>query len=140
MHWSSKRIRDELLKSGVKVSRNSITNILMEYGLYPTGGGSKWEQWKREFRDHMWAMDFCFVETVKELNCMVFLLIDTYTKEILSLQVHEGRKGIDTFWVAGKITQVISKLKRQPENLIHDRDPLFLGQLTLVRCRRNQGA
>ena len=109
MHWSSKRIRDELLKSGIKVSRNSITNILREYGLYPTDGGSKWEQWKGEFRDHIWACDFFFVETVKELDCMIFLLIDTYTKEILSLQVHEGRKGINTFWVAGKITHPIFK-------------------------------
>ena len=57
-HWSSKRIRDELLNLGIKISRNSITNILKEHGLYPTDGGTKWEQWKGEFRDHMWAMDF----------------------------------------------------------------------------------
>jgi hypothetical protein len=130
MHWSSKRIRDELLQLGVKVSRNSITNILKEYGLYPTDDGNKWEQWKGQFRDHIWAADFFFVETIKELSCMVFILVDIYTKEILSIQVHEGRRGITTFWVAGKITQVIRKLKRQPENLIHDRDPLFLGQVT----------
>ncbi len=61
---------------------------------------------------------------------MVFLLVDTYTREILSLQVHEGRKGIDSLWVAGKITHVLRKLKRQPEKLIHDRDPLFRGQVT----------
>ncbi len=92
--------------------------------------GTTWEQWKGEFRDHMWAADFFFIETVKELNCMIFLLVDIHTKEILSLQVHEGRKGIDTFWVAGKVAQVFRGLKRQPENLIHDRDPLFLGQVT----------
>ncbi|MFQ5561513.1 MAG: integrase core domain-containing protein [Nitrospinota bacterium] len=128
--WGSKRIRDELLKLGIRLARNTITNILKEHGLYPTGDKSKWEQWKGEFRDHMWACDFFFVETVKGLTCMVYVLVDTYTREILALRVHEGRKDIDSYWVAGTITKVFKELKRQPENLIHDRDPLFMGQVT----------
>ncbi len=42
---------------------------------------------------------------------------------------HEGRLGIDSYWVAGTIANVFFKLKRRPQNLIHDRDPLFKGQV-----------
>jgi hypothetical protein len=130
MHWGSQRIRDELLKSRIRIARNTITNILKKHGLYPTDDQSKWEQWKGLYKDHMWSIDFFFVETVLNISCMVFIMVDIYTKEILALRVHEGRKDIDSFWVAGTIAQVFRKLKRQPENLIHDRDRLFLGQVT----------
>jgi len=128
--WSSQRISDELLKLGIVVSKGTVSNILKAHGYDPTGDReSKWKKWEGLFKDHVWAMDFFFVETVKSVTCMVFILIDTYTKEILSLQVHEGREGIDTYWVAGNIAQVMGSLKRRPKELIHDRDPLFLGQV-----------
>ena len=75
------------------------------------------------------AMDFFFVETARNLTLMVFILVDTHTKEILSLRVHEGRYGIDSYWVAGTIAQAFARFKRRPQNLIHDRDPLFKGQV-----------
>lgn len=130
-HWGAKRIRDELLKLGIiKLSKTTIANILKEHGFDPTKKGSKWEQWKGEYNNHMWGIDFFFVETVKHITCMVCVIVDVYTKEILALRVHEGRENIDTFWSAGTISQVMAEQKRQPENLIHDRDKLFLGQVT----------
>jgi transposase InsO family protein len=129
-HWGAKRIRDELLKMGIKLSKTTIRNILKDNGYDPFDNNSgKWEKWQARFKDHIWAFDFFFIETFREANCMVFTLIDIYTKEILALQVHEGREGIDTYWVAGTIAQTFAKFKRRPQNLIHDRDRLFLGQV-----------
>ncbi len=129
-HWGAKRIRDELLKMGIKLSKPTISNILKDNGYDPLdNNSSKWEKWQGQFKDHIWAMDFFFVETARNLTLMVFILVDTHTKEILSLRVHEGRYGIDTYWVAGIIAQAFAKFKRRPQNLIHDRDRLFLGQV-----------
>ena len=129
-HWSAKRIRDELLKNGIKLGRTTIAEILKAHGFDPTGGRtSKWEQWKGEFKDHMWGFDFFFVETTKGLTCMCFVMLDVYTREILALRVHEGRLGIDSHWVAGTIVNVFAKLKRCPQIFVHDRDPLFKGQV-----------
>jgi transposase len=105
-HWGAKRIRDELLKMEIKLSKTTISNILKNNGYDPLDNNpGKWKKWQGSFKDHMWAMDFFFVETVKSITCMVFILVDTYTKEILSLRVHEGREGIDSFWVAGTISR-----------------------------------
>lgn len=115
---------------GIKVSRSAISNIMIENGFDPTGNSTnKWKKWEGMYKDHLWACDFFFVQTVKEISCMVFILIDTYSKEILCLHVHEGQMGISTFWVAGNISQTIVKLKRQPKKIVHDRDPLFKGQV-----------
>jgi transposase InsO family protein len=129
-HWGAKRIRDELLKMGIKLSKTTIGNILKDNGYDPLDNNSgKWKKWQGEFKDHIWACDFFFIETIREMCCMVCVLVDTYTKEILALRVHEGREGIDTYWVAGAIAQAFAKFKRRPQKLIHDRDCLFLGQV-----------
>jgi transposase len=128
--WGAKHIMGELLKLGIKLSRGTISNILKDNGFDPTGNNtSKWEKWQAKHKDHIWAFDFFFIETIREMSCMCFVLIDIYTKEILALRVHEGRGGIDTFWVAGTIAQAFAKFKRRPQKFIHDRDRLFLGQV-----------
>jgi len=129
-HWGAKHIRGELRKMGIKLGRTTIADILKAHGFDPTGDrASKWEQWKGEFKDHMWSMDFFFVNTIKNIPCMVFLLVDTYTREILAIRVYEGRLGIDSYWVAGTIANVFFKLKRRPQNLVHDNDALFKDQV-----------
>ncbi len=129
-HWGSPRIRDELLKMGIKLSKTTISNILKDNGFDPTGDrANKWEKWKGEYKDHIWACDFFFVQTVREACYMCLVVIDTYTKEILALGVHEGRLGIDSYWVAGTLVTAFAKFKRRPENLVHDRGPLFKGQV-----------
>lgn len=59
----------------------------------------------------------------------MLIVVDTYTKEILELTAHEGRDGPTTNWVARRIIEIFRVGKRRPKKLVHDRNPLFKGQV-----------
>jgi len=126
----SRKLSETLRRMGIRVSEFTVSQILRDHGLAPTNDHrSKWEQWAGKFKDEYWAMDFLFTQLRKGTEYAIFLVVDTYTKEILELKAFEGRLGLTTNWVAWRLGGIFGRLKRRPQYLIHDRDPLFKDQV-----------
>ncbi len=107
----------------------SVAKILKDHGLDPLDDyRSKWEKWAGTFKDEMWAMDFFYTHLRNGSEVVVLLVCDTFTKEILTVKAFEGRLFLDSFWVAGTLVEIFTRLKRQPLKLVHDSDSLFKGQ------------
>lgn len=128
--FGAPKISKTLARMGIRVSVYSVSKILKEHGLHPIDDRrSKWEKWAGALKDDVWAMDFFFTHLRKGTEVAVLLVCDTFTKEILELRAFEGRRYLDSFGVAGVLVDVFRKWKRRPQKLVHDRDPLFKGQV-----------
>ncbi len=128
--FGAKKISQTLARMGIRVSAFSVDKILKEHGLHPIDDHrSRWEKWAGAFKDECWAIDFCFTHLRKGSEVAILLVCDTFTKEILELRAFEGRRHLDSFRVAGSLVEVFRRWKRRPQKLVHDRDPLFKGQV-----------
>jgi len=125
------KISNTLARMGINVSKFTVASILKKHGLDPIDDKrSVWEKWVGTFKDEAWAMDFFFTHLRKGTRVAIFLVCDTFTKEILALYAFERARFLDSFRVAGTLVEVFRTEKRRPQKLIHDRDPLFKGQVT----------
>jgi len=128
--WGAPKIVETLARMGIKVSQYTVYKILKDNGLDPTDDRRHaWEKWVGKVKDEYWAMDFFFTQLRKGTEFAVLIVVDTFTKEILELTAHEGRAGLSSNWVAWRIIEIFRRFKHRPQNLIHDRDPLFKGQV-----------
>ncbi len=128
--FGSPKISETLGRMGIRVSIYTVSKILKEHGLHPIDDRrSKWEKWAGTFKDEVWAIDFFFTHLRKGTEVAVLLVCDTFTKELLELRVFEGRRFMDSYGVAGALVDVFRKWKRRPQKIVHDRDPLFKGQV-----------
>ncbi len=128
--FGAPKISKTLARMGIRVSVYTVSKILKEHGLHPIDDRrSRWEKWAGTFKDEVWAMDFFFTHLRKGTEVAVLLVCDTFTKEILELRAFEGRRFLDSFRIAGSLVEVFRKWKRRPQKLVHDRDPLFKGQV-----------
>ena len=57
MHWSQKRISQELRRMGVQVSAPTVQKILEEHGFGPRTRGRTWEAYASAAKDALWALD-----------------------------------------------------------------------------------
>ena len=80
--WGAERIRGELLKLGIRVSKRTIQRHIL--AVRPPGDG---QSWKTFLRNHStWACDFLQVHDVWFRPLFAFFVIDVNTKEV----VHVG--------------------------------------------------
>jgi hypothetical protein len=87
--WGARRIVDELRKLGKVISKSTVLNILKESGF---SGRSRRrdESWYRFLRGHgtrFFACDFLTVDTAFLKRLYVFALVDTSTRQIISVAV-----------------------------------------------------
>ncbi len=128
--FGSVKIEKTLAQMGIKVSRYTICKVLKANGLDPIDDNRPaWKKWAGQFADEVWAMDFCFTQLRNGMEAMIFVACDTFTKEIMEVQVFRGRDWISANDVAATLGRVLSRFKRRPQKIVHDRDPLFGGQV-----------
>ena len=98
--WGAERIRGELLKLGVKVSKRTIQKYMLKERQ--NRSGQTWSTFlKNHFRD-IWACDFTVVNDLLFRSWYVFVIMELHTRRIVHAAV--TRSPTDE-WVAQQLTR-----------------------------------
>ena len=87
--WGARRIKGELRKLGITLSKSSIRNILNNAG-YPPSARNLEETWPPFLKSHarrVFACDFITVETAFLKRIYILAIIDINTREIVAAAV-----------------------------------------------------
>lgn len=115
--WGAERIRGELLKLGIRVSKRTIQRHLR--APRPPGDG---QSWRTFLHNHtVWACDFLQLHDVWFRTLFAFFIVDVNTKRV----VHVGVTHSPTrTWVAQQLRNA-TPFCEGPELIIRDRDTKF---------------
>jgi transposase InsO family protein len=115
--WGAERIRGELLKLGIRVSKRTIQRHIL--AVRPPGDGQHWQTF---LKNHVvWACDFVQVYDIWFRPLFAFFVIDINTKEV----IHVGEtRTPNARWTAQQLRQ-ITPFGEGPEFIIRDRDNKF---------------
>jgi putative transposase len=115
--WGAERIRGELLKLGIKVSKRTIQRHI--HTVHPHGDGQRWSTF---LKNHTaWACDF-----VQTYDCwfrpiFAFFIVDVNAKTV----VHVGvTRSPSEAWTAQQLREV-TPFGEGPDVIIRDRDCKF---------------
>jgi putative transposase len=124
--WGAERIRSELLKLGIKVSKRTIQKyMLMESRRI---SGQTWSTFlKNHFKD-IWACDFTVVNDLLFHSWYVFVLMELHTRRIVHAAV---TKSHTDKWVAQQLREA-TPWGEGPKYLIRDRDSKYGQQFASV--------
>ncbi len=115
--WGAERIRGELLKLGIRVSKRTIQRHLR--APRPPGDG---QSWRTFLQNHtVWACDFLQLYDAWFLPLFAFFIVDVNTKRV----VHVGiTRSPSRAWVAQQLRNA-TPFGNSPELIIRDRDSKF---------------
>jgi hypothetical protein len=114
--WGAERIRGELLKLGVRVSKSTIQRYIEERGS--RSSNQTWATFLRNHASQIWACDFLQTYDIFFRTTFVFVIIELGSRRI----VHFGvtRNPTDQ-WTAQQLREA-TPLGEEPRFLIRDRD------------------
>ncbi len=123
--WGCVRVRQELRKMGIKLSKETVRNILRNNGYpVPPVGKSRGQTFSAAVKDALWAMDYFVVHTANGTWAQVLLVMDVYTRELLALQVHDGWD-VDALWTTRTVSRLFFETGRRPQAMVHDAGTTF---------------
>lgn len=115
--WGAERIRGELLKLGIHVSKRTIQRHLR--APRPSGDGKSWRTFLQNHT--VWACDFLQLHDLCFRPIFAFFIVDVNTKRV----VHVGVTRSPTrTWVAQQLRNS-TPFGQGPEFIIRDRDSKF---------------
>ena len=124
--WGAERIRGELLKLGVKVSKRTIQKYMLKERR--SRSGQNWSTFlKNHFKD-IWACDFTVVNDLLFRSWYVFVIMELHTRRIVHAAV--TRFPTDE-WVAQQLREA-TPWGEGPKYLIRDRDSRYGEQFAAV--------
>ena len=129
--WGYKKIRDQIVYLGYKMSKSSVKNILIENGYDPEPDltvRSTWHEFIKSHWDVLAACDFFTIELLvgrKQVRCTVFLVLELSTRKVFFTPIKLQPDGVYMKQVAKILTDVENGFLRGKGYLIHDRDPLY---------------
>ena len=86
--WRAERIRGELLKLGIKVSKRTIQRYLPpETSPATSPSNQNWETFLRNHADQIWACDFTQVYNLFFAPLFVFVIIELSSRRIVHTAV-----------------------------------------------------
>jgi transposase InsO family protein len=119
--WGSERIRGELLKLGLAVSKRSIQRYR---GRGPARPPSQtWRTFLANHAQAIWAADLCTVQTVTFRTLYVFAVIAHGRRELVHLNVTAHPTAA---WVWRQLVEATA-WGRRPRFLLRDRDAVYGG-------------
>jgi transposase InsO family protein len=127
--WGTERIRGELLKLGIVVSKRSIRRYRWRK---PTPGGS--QRWRTFLSDQLkgiWAADLLVTHTITYRVLYVLFFIRHDRRELIHFNVTSSPTAA---WVWQQLIEA-TPWGRQPKYLVHDRDA-FYGRTFGVRLAK----
>ncbi len=115
--WGAERIRGELLKLDVRVSKRTIQKY-MRQARPPRKSGQNWATFVRNHASQIWACDFLQVMDLRFRPLFVFLIVELGSRRV----VHVGvtRHPTDE-WVTQQLREA-TPLEEHPCFLIRDND------------------
>jgi hypothetical protein len=129
--WGYKKIRDQIVYLGYKISKSSVKNILIENGYDPEPDltvRSTWHEFIRSHWDVLAACDFFTIELLvgrKLIRCTVFFVMELCTRKVFFAPVKPQPDGDYITQVARILTDYDDGFLKGKRYLIHDRDPLY---------------
>lgn len=117
--WGTERIRGELLKLGLVVSKRSIRRYRWSK---PSGPGSqRWRTFLINELKGIWAADLLVVQTATYRTLYVFFFIAHHRREMVHFNVTASPTAA---WIWRQVIEATPWLRR-PTHLIHDRDSVY---------------
>ena len=113
--WGAERIRGELLKLGIRVSKRTIQRYM------PKKRKKSNQTWATFIRNHapeIWACDFTVVHDLFFRPTYIFIIIEMHTRRILHTAVTLSPTDA---WTAQQLREV-TPWGKGPKYLLHDRD------------------
>jgi transposase InsO family protein len=125
--WGAERIRGELLKLGIRVSKRTIQKYLHQ-ARPPRPTGQTWGTFLRNHAHETWACDFLQVVDLAFRSLFAFFVVDLGSRRV----VHVGvtRHPTDA-WVAQQLREA-TPFGAAPRFLIRDNDSKFGAQFAQV--------
>jgi len=129
--WGYKKIRDQVVYLGHKISKSSVKNILIENGYDPEPDltvRSTWHEFIKSHWDVLSACDFFTVELLigrKLVRCTVFFVMELATRKVFYAPVKPQPDGPYMLQVAKLLTDSEDGFLQGKRYLIHDRDSLY---------------
>jgi len=125
--WGAERIRGELLKLGVRVSKRTILKY-MRRAHPPRRSGQSWATFLRNHAAAIWACDFIQVTDLWFRSLFAFVIIEHASRRV----VHVGitRHPTDA-WVAQQLREA-TPFGAGPHYLIRDNDATYGAQFARV--------
>jgi transposase InsO family protein len=119
--WGSERIRGELLKLGIPVSKRSVQRYRRRGPARPPS--QTWRTFLANHRPQLWAADLCTVQTLTFRTLYVLVLIAHGRRELGhgAVTAHPAAA-----WVWRQVVEATA-WGRRPRFLLRDRDPVFGG-------------
>jgi len=118
--WGAERIRGELLKLGIRVSKRTIQRYIATIRKgRPTG--QKWTTFIRNHTHQTWACDFLQTYDIFFRTIFAFFIIDLGTRRVIRFAV---TRSPSRQWVAQQLREATSWAER-PRFLIRDNDDKF---------------
>jgi putative transposase len=115
-HWGAERIRGELLKLGIVVSKRSIRRYRGR--RHPGTPSQSWRTFLANHRPRIWAADLFTVQTLTFQTLYVLLLIAHARRELIHVNVTSSPTAA---WVWRQLVQA-TPWGRTPRYLVRDRD------------------
>ena len=124
--WGAERIRGELLKLGIKVSKRTIQKYMLKERQ--NRSGQTWSTFLKNHIKDIWACDFTVVNDLLFRSLYVFVIMELHTRRIVHTAV--TRSPTDE-WVAQQLREA-TPWGEGPKFLIRDRDSKYGKQFTAV--------
>ena len=113
--WGAERIRGELLKLGIRVSKRTIQSYIPKKRKV---SGQTWATFIKNHADDIWACDFTVVHDLFLRPIYIFVILELKTRRV----VHAAVTALPTdAWTAQQLREA-TPWDRGPRYLIRDRD------------------
>jgi transposase InsO family protein len=117
--WGAERIRGELLKLGIAVSKASVQRYRRRG---PAGPPSQsWRTFLRNHRLHLWAADLLTVQTLTFRTLYVLVFVAHARRELVHLNVTASPTAA---WIWRQLSEA-TPWGRAPRYLVRDRDAVY---------------
>jgi transposase InsO family protein len=127
--WGAERIRGELLKLGIVVSKRSVQQYRRRGPARPPS--RSWRTFLRNHRAGIWAADLLTVQTLTFRTLYVLVLVSHARRELVHLNVTASPTAA---WIWRQLIEA-TPWGRTPRYLVRDRDAVY-GREFVRRARR----
>jgi putative transposase len=125
--WGAERIRGELLKLGIHVSKRTIQKY-MRHARTPRRRGQTWTTFLQNHAKDMWACDFLQVTDLFFRSLFAFFIIDMHSRKVIHVGVI---RALTDAWIAQQLRET-TPYGQAPNYLIRDLDHKFGSRFTHV--------
>ena len=129
--WGYRKITDQLIYLGYRISKSAVKNILIENGFDPEPDLTVRSTWHEFIQSHLNVLAACDFFTVELrvnrtlVRCTVFFVIELATRKVFFAPLKPQPDGNYIKQVARNLTDCENGFLKGKKYLIHDRDPLF---------------